>query len=153
MVVDSPCQERVTNYISDVLWAIENDLPEPPTDGLTVAELKEAQAILTEIDTSPDFDIDIPPLAEDPTAVMLGIVPEPPPVPIDAAAMRSALEETDLEELLLDLVHYRCAVDGTMLRQLQNGTIGALAPHTVRVLAALLSVDRAQLLANSTKNA
>ena len=157
MVADSLNQDRVTTYISDVLWALDNNLAEPSTDDLTAAELIEAREILAEIDTSPNVEAVFPPLSEDPLAVMLGIVPEPAPVPIDAAAVQSALRDFDLETLLPELTHYLpahhyCALDAAMLDRLSEGAVEALAPRIVRVLAIVLGVDMEQLLADSAND-
>ena len=153
MVLDSRSRERVTDYISNVLWAIENDLPVPDADELTATELTEAREVLAGIDTTPTIEVDIPPLAEDPIAVRLGIVPEPSPVAINRAAVQAFLEEFDLDALLPELTyylpaHHYCTIDASLLRQLDAGTVEALAPRVVRVLAAVLGVDRERLLDN-----
>ena len=155
-MIDSRSRVRVANHISDVLWAIDNDLPMPNKDALTAAELAEVREILAGIDTSPTLDVDIPPLAEDPLAVLLGIVPEPAPVAIDAVAVQSALREFDLGALLPELTHYLpahhcCAMDAALLDRLNAGTVDLLAPRVVRVLAAVLGVDRERLLADGAE--
>ena len=139
--------DHVVAYISDALLAADTGEPLPAADGLTETELAAAQQILDDI--PPAVDVDIPPLSEDPTAIRLGIVPEPDPVTVDTAAVAAAVAAVDTGTLLDDLSHYltrrRYRVDSGWLRGVCDGTITEMSPVVIRVLAALVGVDRSHL--------
>ena len=135
--------DHVRDWIADALFAADSGQPEPHPHGLTDEDLAEARRILADIPS--EVDVDIPPLAEDPIAVLLGIVPEPPPVAVDAAAIDAALQDIDMDRLLADLAHYGHSVGSDWLNGLRNGTVKTLTPHVLRILTALLEMSPSRL--------
>ena len=150
-MTDPTLPDWVLDYITRTLDALANGQPEPPPDGLTTEELEAARLILADITPVPDFDVDVPPLAEDPIAVRLGIAAEPPPVTINAAALDTALQGVDIDQLISDLAHYGHTADAGWLDELRNGTIEELSPIVLRTLAALLGTPPDQLALNSVE--
>lgn len=150
-MTDPTPPDQVLDYITRALDALDNGQPEPPPDGLTAEELEAARLILADITPAQDFDVDIPPLAEDPIAVRLGIAAEPPPVTIDAAALVTALQGTDIDQLIADLSHYGHTADIDWLNELRDGKIESLSPVVLRTLAALLGTTPDQLALNSVE--
>ena len=150
-MTDPTLPDHVLGYITRALDACDHGQPEPPPDGLTTKELEDARLILADITPEPDFDVDVPPLAEDPIAVRLGIAAEPPPVTIDTAALVAALQDIDIERLIADLSHYGHTADTGWLNDLRNGTIEMLSPIVLRTLAALLNTTPGELALNSVE--
>ena len=150
-MTDPTLPDWVLDYITRALDALDNGQPEPPPDGLTAEELEAARLILADITPMRDFDVDVPPLAEDPIAVRLGIAAEPPPVTIDADALDTALRGIDVDQLIADLSHYGHTADVGWLNDLRDGTIQTLSPIVLRTLAALLGTTPGELALNSVE--
>ena len=147
-MTDPILPEHVLDYITDVLDAADNGQPEPPPHGLTADEVDAARLILADITPARDIDVDFPPLTEDPIAIRLGIAAEPPPVAIDTAALDTALQDVDTDQLIADLAQYGHTADAGWLSDLRDGTIGALSPIVLRTLGALLNTTPGQLALN-----
>ena len=150
-MTDPTLPEHVVDYITRALDASDSGQPEPPPHGLTADELAAARLILADITPVRDVDVDVPPLTEDPIAIRLGIAAEPPPVALDAAALNSALQDVDLDQLIADLSHYGHTADAGWLNDLRDGTTKTLSPIVLRTLAALLGTTPGELALNSVE--
>ena len=61
-----PRGDRVAAFISDYLSAIEAGRERPHLDALPPPERDEVRELLADINTDPDFEVDIPPLSLNP---------------------------------------------------------------------------------------
>lgn len=143
--------EHIVDYITRALDASDSGRPEPPPHGLTAAELEAARLILADITPLRDVDVVIPPLTDDPIAIRLGIAAEPPPVALDAAALNSALQDVDLDQLIADLSRYGHTADAGWLSDLRDGTTKTLSPIILHTLAALLGTMPGELALSSVE--
>ena len=138
---DKQLADHVLDYITGALDAHIDGSPAParPTK-MTEAEAHFADWVIADITATPPAAVYIPPLAEDPIAVRLGIVPPPAPVPVDTAAAAEALTGADIDSLRADLAHYWHPVTGDWLRGLATGAVTEACPITLRILAVLCGV-------------
>ena len=150
-MTDAPLPDHLRDYLSAAIDAATDGLPAPSAANLTAEEAELANAILADMRPTEPGDIDPIPFPEDPIAVRLGLVASPPPVAINSAAVSAALAGQDLITLERRLSDYGHKVDQAWLSELLAGTVGDVAPHLLRTIAALLDIEPGELAASHIK--